>query len=105
MECTPVFRNGICYTYAGFIGPGHGAEAHSRTSSAIRSLLGLVPPVARIIRDGQEEEILIEELQVGDMVRVKPGENSPVDGTITEGVAVIDESMITGEPIPSTNRK
>ncbi|MGW8314138.1 MAG: copper-transporting P-type ATPase [Bacteroidales bacterium] len=77
-------------------------RAHSRTSSAIKSLLGLVPPVARVIRQGgQESEIPLEEVQVGDILRVKPGEKIPVDGVITEGSAVIDESMITGEPIPA----
>lgn len=75
-------------------------RAHSKTNSAIKALLGLVPPVARIIRSGQETEISLEEVQVGDILRVRPGEKIPVDGTITEGHAVIDESMITGEPIP-----
>lgn len=75
-------------------------RAHSKTNSAIKALLGLVPPVARIIRNGEEEEIPLEEVQVGDILRVKPGEKIPVDGIITEGNAVIDESMITGEPMP-----
>ena len=76
-------------------------RAHSKTSSAIKALLQLTPPVARIIRDGREEEIPLEEVTVGDLLKVKPGEKVPVDGTITEGNAVIDESMITGEPIPA----
>ncbi len=76
-------------------------RAHSRTSSAIKALLDLVPPVARVIRNGQEEELSLEEVQVGDMLRVRPGEKIPVDGMITEGTAVIDESMITGEPVPT----
>lgn len=76
-------------------------RAHSKTNSAIKALLGLVPPVARVIRNGQEEEIPLEEVQVGDILRVKPGEKIPVDGVISEGHAVIDESMITGEPIPA----
>ena len=76
-------------------------RAHSKTSSAIKALLGLVPPVARVIRNGQEVEIPLEEVQAGDILRVKPGEKIPVDGKITEGHAVIDESMITGEPIPA----
>ena len=75
-------------------------RAHSKTNSAIKALLGLVPPVARIIRNGQEQEIPLEEVKVGDILRVKPGEKIPVDGIITEGHAIIDESMITGEPIP-----
>ncbi len=76
-------------------------RAHSKTNSAIKALLGLVPPVARVIRNGQEEEIPLEEVQVGELLRVKPGEKIPVDGSIEEGTAVIDESMITGEPIPA----
>ncbi|MBN1157806.1 MAG: copper-translocating P-type ATPase [Bacteroidales bacterium] len=75
-------------------------RAHTKTSSAIKSLLGLAPPMARVIRNGHEEEVALEEIQVGDILRVKPGEKVPVDGIITEGAAVIDESMITGESIP-----
>lgn len=76
-------------------------RAHGKTNSAIKALLGLVPPVARIIRNGKEEEIPLEEVVVGDMLKVKPGEKIPVDGIISNGNAVIDESMITGEPIPA----
>jgi Cu2+-exporting ATPase len=76
-------------------------RAHSRTNSAIKALLGLVPPVARVVRNGLEEEIPLEDVQPGDILRVRPGEKIPVDGIITEGNAVIDESMITGEPIPA----
>jgi Cu2+-exporting ATPase len=76
-------------------------RAHSKTNSAIKALLGLVPPVARVIRNGQETEIPLEDVKVGDILRIKPGEKIPVDGMITEGHAVIDESMITGEPIPA----
>jgi Cu2+-exporting ATPase len=76
-------------------------RAHSKTNSAIKALLNLVPPVARVIRNGQEEEIPLEEVQTGDILRVRPGEKIPVDGLITAGNAVVDESMITGEPIPA----
>ncbi len=76
-------------------------RAHSKTNSAIKALLNLVPPVARVIRNGQEEEIPMEEVQVGDILKVKPGEKIPVDGILTEGNAVVDEGMITGEPIPA----
>lgn len=76
-------------------------RAHSKTNSAIKALLGLVPPIARIIRNGEEFEIPLEEVKEGDVLKVKPGEKIPVDGSIKEGTAVIDESMITGEPIPS----
>jgi Cu2+-exporting ATPase len=75
-------------------------RAHNKTNSAIKALLGLVPPVARVIRNGQEVEIHLEEVQEGDVLRIKPGEKIPVDGFISEGDAIIDESMITGEPIP-----
>ena len=75
-------------------------KAHSKTSSAIKALLGLVPPIARILRNGQEVEIPLEKVQVGNILRVKPGEKIPVDGVLTDGRAIVDESMITGEPIP-----
>jgi len=80
-------------------------KAHSKTNSAIRALLNLVPPVARIIHDGQEEEIPLEQVKAGDILRVKPGEKIPVDGVIFEGNAVIDESMSTGEPMPADKAK
>ena len=76
-------------------------RAHSKTNSAIKALLNLVPPVARVIRNGQEEEIPLEEIKVGDILVVKPGEKIPVDGSLTAGTAVVDESMITGEPVPA----
>jgi Cu2+-exporting ATPase len=76
-------------------------RAHSKTNSAIKALLNLVPPVARIIRNGEEFEIALEDVTRGDILKVRPGERIPVDGVITEGNAVIDESMITGEPIPA----
>ncbi len=76
-------------------------RAHSKTNSAIKALLNLVPPVARVIRNGVEQEIPVEEVIVGDILQIRPGEKIPVDGTIIEGHAVIDESMITGEPIPA----
>ncbi|WP_291857434.1 copper-translocating P-type ATPase, partial [Marinilabilia sp.] len=75
-------------------------RAHSKTNSAIKALLNLVPPVARVIRNGEETEIPLEEVQEADILRVRPGEKIPVDGVLTTGNAVVDESMITGEPIP-----
>jgi len=80
-------------------------KAHSKTNSAIKALLNLVPPVARLIRNGKEEEIPLEQVAVGDILRVKPGEKIPVDGIITDGNAVVDESMITGEPMPVDKSK
>ncbi|NBC83946.1 MAG: heavy metal translocating P-type ATPase [Bacteroidetes bacterium] len=75
-------------------------RAYSKTNSAIKALLNLVPPVARVVRNGEEKEIPMEEVQVNDRLRIRPGEKIPVDGTLQEGNATIDESMITGEPIP-----
>jgi heavy metal translocating P-type ATPase len=76
-------------------------RAHSKTTSAIKDLLSLAPAFARRIKNGMVEEIPLEEVQVGDILMVKPGEKIPVDGIIKDGTAVIDESMITGEPIPA----
>ncbi|QGY45850.1 heavy metal translocating P-type ATPase [Maribellus comscasis] len=80
-------------------------RAHSKTNSAIKALLNLVPPVARVIRNGEETEIPLEEVHEGDILRVRPGEKIPVDGAVTNGDAVVDESMITGEPIPVDKSK
>ncbi len=75
--------------------------ARSRTSSAIKALLGLAPKTARRVRDdGGEEDVPLDAVQVGDRLRVRPGEKVPVDGTVVEGTSAVDESMITGEPIP-----
>lgn len=76
-------------------------RARSRTNAAIKMLLGLAPNTARIVRDeGTEEDIPLEQVQLGDILRVRPGEKIPVDGVVTEGNSSIDESMVTGEPIP-----
>lgn len=76
-------------------------RARSRTSSALKALLGLAPKTARVIRsDGREEDIPLEQVQVGDRLRVRPGEKIPVDGAVLEGSSTVDESMVTGEPIP-----
>jgi len=75
-------------------------RAHSKTNTAIKALLNLVPPIARVIRNGKEQEIPVEEVVVGDILQIRPGEKIPVDGTIFEGAAVVDEGMITGESIP-----
>jgi Cu+-exporting ATPase len=76
-------------------------RARSRTSSAIKALLGLAPKTARVVRDdGNEEDVPLEQIQVGQRLRVRPGEKVPVDGTILEGRSAVDESMITGESIP-----
>ena len=75
-------------------------RAKGNTSAAIRKLMGMQPKIARVLRNGVEEEILIEQLQVGDLVVVRPGEQIPVDGQLSEGDSYVDESMISGEPIP-----
>ena len=76
------------------------ARAKGRTSEAIRKLAGLRPKTATLIREGKEEEIPIEDVVVGDIVLVKPGSRVPVDGEVVAGESYVDESMITGEPIP-----
>lgn len=76
------------------------ARAHGRTNSAIKELLKLAPNQAIKIIDGKEQVVAIDSIQKDDLLRVKPGEKIPVDGTIKEGEAIIDESMITGEPVP-----
>jgi Cu+-exporting ATPase len=75
--------------------------ARGRTSSALRALLNLAPRLARRVRcDGSDEDVPLESLAVGDRVRVRPGEKIPVDGKILEGQSIVDESMLTGEPLP-----
>ena len=76
-------------------------RARERTGSAIRALLDLAAKNARVIReDGTEEEVLLEEVQIGDRIRIRPGEKVPVDGVVVDGRSSVDESMITGEPVP-----
>ncbi len=79
-------------------------RARSRTSSAIRALLDLSPKTARRLEDGREVDIPLEEVRVGDHLRVRPGEKIPVDGVALEGLSAVDESMITGESIPVEKR-
>ena len=76
------------------------ARAHSKTNSAVKELLKLAPNKAIKVVNGEEQEVAIDEIELGDILRVKPGDKIPVDGVITEGKTSIDESMITGEPIP-----
>ncbi len=76
------------------------ARARGRTSEAIRRLLGLQAKTARVIRDGSEKDIPVEDVQRGDVVLVRPGERIPVDGTVIDGRTAVDESMITGESLP-----
>ncbi|HTR35769.1 MAG TPA: heavy metal translocating P-type ATPase [Bryobacteraceae bacterium] len=75
-------------------------RARSRTSSAIQALLGLAPKTAHQLRDGTEEDVPLDRVRRGDLLRVRPGEKVPVDGVIVEGESAVDESMVTGEPMP-----
>jgi Cu+-exporting ATPase len=76
-------------------------QARTRTSGAIRRLMGLAPKTARLhLPNGREEDVPLELIQPGDVLRVRPGEKVPVDGVVTEGLSAVDESMVTGEPIP-----
>ncbi|MEW6688384.1 MAG: heavy metal translocating P-type ATPase [Pseudomonadota bacterium] len=83
-----------------FLGKFLEAVAKGRASDAIRKLLGLKARTARVLRDGKEVEVPIDAVQIGEVVLVRPGEKIPVDGTIASGASYVDESMITGEPIP-----
>jgi len=80
-------------------------RARSQTSAAIKSLLGLAPKTARRIKpDGTEDDVPLTHVHIGDMLRVRPGEKVPVDGEVIEGESALDESMLTGEPVPVTKR-
>jgi Cu+-exporting ATPase len=79
-------------------------RARSRTGATIKALLGLTPKTARRVKDGTEEDVPLEHVNAGDLLRVRPGEKIPVDGVVTEGSSAVDESMITGEPIPVEKR-
>ena len=80
------------------------ARAKGRTSEAIRHLIGLQPKTARVLRDGVEVDVAIEAVRLGDVVIVRPGERIPVDGRVVDGYSAVDESMISGEPIPVEKR-
>src|SRR6266576_784777 len=81
---------------------GHWLEMHSRfaTGRAVEALLELAPPTARRVRDGQEEEVSLEAVAEGDILAVRPGDTIPVDGVVIDGTSYVDESMLTGEPVP-----
>ena len=79
-------------------------RARHRTGAAIRELLSLAPPLARVIRDGEEREVPLDDVLAGDVLRVRPGERIPVDGRIQQGGSAVEESMITGEPMPVEKR-
>ena len=80
------------------------ARARSKTSGAIRALMGLQPKTARVERDGIEQDVPVDQVRVGDVVRVRPGEKVPVDGEVIDGSSAVDESMLTGEPLPASKK-
>ncbi|MDP2279911.1 MAG: HAD-IC family P-type ATPase, partial [Nitrospirota bacterium] len=80
-------------------------KARSKTGAAIKLLLGLAPKTARRIKDGKEEDIPLEHVKIDDILRVRPGEKIPVDGAVIDGLSSVDESMVTGEPIPVQKQK
>ena len=80
-------------------------KARSQTSSAIKALLGLAPKTARrVAPDGSEQDVPLDQVQVDDLLRVRPGEKLPVDGVVVEGISAVDEAMVTGEAIPVEKR-
>ncbi|MGH2404986.1 MAG: heavy metal translocating P-type ATPase, partial [bacterium] len=102
----PDFPAGDFFAVAVFITTYHILSGYAslfvrtRASQAVRKLMELQPPTARVFRDGKEEDVPIEEVRPGDHVRVRPGESVPVDGIVVEGASAVDESLVTGEPIP-----
>jgi Cu+-exporting ATPase len=100
-EVPVYFESAAAITTLVLLGQGLELRARSRTSSALKALLGLAPKAARRLRpDGGEEDVPLAQVNRGDRLRVHPGERIPVDGTVVEGTSSVDESMVTGEPIP-----
>jgi Cu+-exporting ATPase len=97
----PYFESAAAIVVLVLLGQVLELRARSHTSAAIRRLLGLAPKTARLVGpDGNEHDVPLELVQVGDLLRVRPGEKVPVDGIVTEGRSALDESMVSGEPIP-----
>ncbi len=97
----PYFDTAAVVTVLVLLGQVLELRARGRTTGAIKRLLGLAPPTARLIApDGREQDVPLELVQAGDQLRVRPGEKIPVDGVVVEGQSAVDESMISGEPIP-----
>src|SRR5439155_17818368 len=97
----PYFDTAVVVVVLVLLGQVLELRARGATSAAIRRLLGLAPKTARRVRaDGGDEDVPLEAVRVGDRLRVRPGEKVPVDGAVAEGRSAIDESMVTGEPIP-----
>ena len=94
------FDTAVVITVLVLLGQVLELRARGRTSAAIRQLLDLAPRTARIIRDGQELDEPVAHIRLGDRLRVRPGEKIPTDGLVVEGQSTVDESMLTGEPLP-----
>jgi Cu+-exporting ATPase len=94
------FDTAVVITVLVLLGQVLELRARSRTSSAIRQLLGLAPKTARVIREGREEDVPLPHVTVGDVLRIRPGERVPVDGEVLDGRSAVDESMVSGEPVP-----
>ena len=100
-EVPVYFESAAAITTLVLLGQVLELRARSRTSSALKALLGLAPKTARRLRaDGGEEDVPLDQVNRGDRLRVRPGEKIPVDGSVLEGTSSVDESMVTGEPIP-----
>jgi Cu+-exporting ATPase len=96
------FEAAAVITVLVLVGQVFESRARHRTGAAIRALLDLAPPTAHVIREGNERDLPLEEVRRGDQLRVKPGEKIPVDGRVIDGRTSVDESMLTGEPMPIT---
>lgn len=113
MSVVNLFRGSGDLHFAGgafiltFISIGKYLEVRARgtAASAVESLLDLKPPTARVVRDGAETEVSVDEVKAGDVLRVRPGETIPVDGEVVEGESAVDESMLTGESLPVDKRQ
>jgi Cu+-exporting ATPase len=96
----PYFDTAVVVTVLVLLGQVLELRARGRTSAAIRGLLGMAAKSARLLRDGEEVDIPISDVQPGDLLRIRPGEKIPVDGVVVDGRSAVDESVVTGEPIP-----
>jgi Cu+-exporting ATPase len=99
------FEAAVVITVLVILGQYLEAKARAQTGQAIKALLGLAAKNAHRVKDGKEEEVPVDEIQKGDLLRVRPGEKIPLDGIIIEGKSMVDESMISGEPIPVEKRE
>ncbi len=98
------FDTAVVITVLVLLGQVLELRARHRTGAAIRQLLGLAPKTARVVRNGREDDVPLDAVHPGDLLRVRPGEKVPVDGVVVDGEAAIDESMVTGESLPVSRR-